>query len=83
MDGKPELLLRCNYIMRGVYLTPGRHRVEFRFQPQQTAFYISLTGLAVGVILCGYLVMNNSPKPSEAPAPPDGRQSKIANRKSR
>ena len=84
VDGKPELLLRCNYIMRCVYLTPGRHRLEFRFQPQQTAFYISLTGLALTVILCGYLVvMNNSPKPLEAPAPPDGRQSKIANRKSR
>ena len=69
MDGKPESLLRCNYIMRGVYLTPGRHRVEFRFQPQQTAFYISLTGLALGVILCGYMVvMNNSPKPSGTPA---------------
>ena len=69
MDGKPAPVLRCNYIMRGVYLTPGRHRVEFRFQPQQTALYISLTGLALGGILCGYLVViNSSPKPSEARA---------------
>jgi len=61
VDGRPETVLRCNYIMRGVYLPGGSHRVEFRFQPPLTAFYISLTGLAVGVILCGYVVvMKNS-----------------------
>jgi hypothetical protein len=31
VDGKPASLLRCNYIMRGVYLAPGSHKVEFRF----------------------------------------------------
>ena len=31
VDGKPASLLRCNYIMRGVYLERGSHRVEFRF----------------------------------------------------
>ncbi len=30
VDGKPAPLLRCNYLMRGVYLTPGEHKVEFR-----------------------------------------------------
>src|SRR5262249_34985705 len=29
VDAKPEPLLRCNYLMRGVYLTPGTHKVEF------------------------------------------------------
>ena len=57
IDGRPEPLLRCNYIMRGVYLMPGKHRVEFRFRPPLTAFYISLTGLAAGVLLCGYVVV--------------------------
>jgi hypothetical protein len=83
VDGKPAPVLRCNYIMRGVYLTPGKHEVEFRFQPSLTAFYVSLTGLAAGVILCGYLVvMNNSPKPSETPATAAGHSAKIGNRKS-
>lgn len=31
VDGKPARLLRCNYIMRGVYLEPGSHKVEFGF----------------------------------------------------
>lgn len=33
VDGKEEPLLRANYIMRGVYLTPGKHDVEFRHEP--------------------------------------------------
>jgi serine/threonine protein kinase len=32
IDGKPARLLRCNYIMRGVQLPPGAHRVIFSFQ---------------------------------------------------
>jgi serine/threonine protein kinase len=31
VDGRPATLLKCNYIMRGVYLEPGSHKVEFRF----------------------------------------------------
>ena len=33
VDGKPAKLLRCNYLMRGVYLPPGSHTVAFRFSP--------------------------------------------------
>jgi hypothetical protein len=29
VDRKPETLLRCNYLTRGVYLQPGAHVVEF------------------------------------------------------
>ncbi len=84
VDGTREPLLRCNYIMRGVYLVPGKHVVEFRFQPLLTAFYISLTALAAGVMLCGYLVVTkNSARPSEAPSRSDSLPSNIANRKSR
>src|SRR5262249_31148759 len=31
VDGNPATLLKCNYIMRGVYLEPGAHVVEFKF----------------------------------------------------
>jgi hypothetical protein len=33
VDGKPAEIQRTNYILRGVYLTPGTHKVEFRFDP--------------------------------------------------
>ena len=40
VDGKPANLLRCNYIMRGVYLPAGPHTIEFRFSlPEQVTLY--------------------------------------------
>jgi hypothetical protein len=89
VDGKAEPLLRCNYIMRGVYVPAGKHRVEFRFQPPLTAFYVSLVGLATGLILCGYVVVTRNSgqqisSPSDAREPgSENRQSRIVNRKSK
>jgi hypothetical protein len=57
VDGKPAELLRCNYIMRGVYLTAGAHAVEFRFKLQDGPLYISLAAIAVGILLCGCLLL--------------------------
>jgi len=56
VDGKSEQLLRCNYIMRGVYLSAGTHTVEFHFQPPMRPFYVSLAAIGVGVLLCGLLI---------------------------
>ena len=56
VNGEPAELLRANYLMRGVYLEPGAHDIEFRFQPVSRSLYLSgattilafgLTGLAV------------------------------------
>lgn len=33
VDGKPAEIVPVNHILRGVYLTPGKHMVEFRFDP--------------------------------------------------
>ena len=54
VDGQPAKLLRCNFLMRGVFLDkPGSHRIEFKFRPSATGLYVSLIGLALGVILIG------------------------------
>ncbi|HEV2393017.1 MAG TPA: hypothetical protein VG146_11720 [Verrucomicrobiae bacterium] len=63
VDGQPQKLLRCNYLMRGVYLAPGAHRVEFKFQPPMNTFYVSLAAVIVGLLLCGILPF--IPGPSE------------------
>ena len=47
VDGKPEPLLRCNYIMRGVYLTPGAHTVEFKFSLPSGPLYVSLSAIGL------------------------------------
>jgi uncharacterized membrane protein YfhO len=33
VDGKDADLHRVDYLLRGTSLPPGRHRVEFRYQP--------------------------------------------------
>ena len=58
VDGKPEPLLRCNFIMRGVYLTPGVHTVEFKFSLPLGLLYVSLSAIGVGILLCGFLIVS-------------------------
>jgi hypothetical protein len=57
VDGAKSAVLRCNYIMRGVYLKPGNHTVEFRFQPSVTSLYISLCATVIGILLAEYLIV--------------------------
>jgi hypothetical protein len=61
--------------MRGVYLTSGAHTVEFQFKLPNGPLYVSLTGIAVGLFLCGCLWLAGShagtdPKPWNAGAKP-------------
>jgi hypothetical protein len=55
VDGQPADLLRCNFIMRGVYLAPGRHTVEFSFSLPHKPLYVTLSAFGVGLVLCGVL----------------------------
>ena len=56
VDGKPAPLLRANFIMRGVYLTAGEHNVEFQFSLPVKPLYVTLSAMAVGILLSGVLV---------------------------
>ena len=56
VDGKPAELLRCNYIMRGVYLPPGAHTVEFQFTLPHRPLYVTLAAIATGILLLGLLI---------------------------
>ena len=68
VDGKPEKVLRCNYLMRGVYLQPGSHTVEFRFAPPIGTLYVSLAAVGVAVLLLGYLGIGRT-RQTEKPQP--------------
>jgi uncharacterized membrane protein YfhO len=57
VDGKPAELLRCNFIMRGVYLTPGAHLVEFKFTLPNDPLYVSLAAIIFGILLSGCLLV--------------------------
>ena len=58
VDGKPAELLRCNFIMRGVYLTPGAHTVEFQFSLPHKPLYITLAAIGVGILLGSFLMFS-------------------------
>jgi hypothetical protein len=55
VDGQPAQMLRCNFIMRGVQIPPGEHKVVFTFQPSIKGLKISLVAIGLGVVLCGLL----------------------------
>ena len=63
VDGKPALLLRCNFIMRGVYLTPGSHAVEFRFSQPNAPLYITVTAMVGGILLGVFLIFSTRKPP--------------------
>jgi hypothetical protein len=58
VDGKPAELLRCNYIMRGVYLpTADSHTVDFSFSLPHRPLYVTLAGLIIGLGLSCFLIL--------------------------
>ncbi|HUD46676.1 MAG TPA: hypothetical protein VMR33_07590 [Candidatus Baltobacteraceae bacterium] len=59
VDEKPAPMLRCNYIMQGVFVPPGHHTIDFRFEPPLKFLYISVAALVVGVLLGSYVVFNH------------------------
>jgi hypothetical protein len=66
VDGKSAPLLRANFIMRGVYLTAGEHNVEFQFSLPVKPLYVTLSAMAVAILLSGILVfLTRKPKTPE------------------
>jgi len=57
VDGVPAPVLRCNSVMRGVFLNPGKHRIEFSFQPPVNSLYVSMAALGVSIVLLGLLIV--------------------------
>ncbi|MGH7953677.1 MAG: hypothetical protein ACREFE_17410, partial [Limisphaerales bacterium] len=66
VDGKPAELWRCNFIMRGVYLTSGEHTVEFQFKLPLKPLYITLAAIAIGFVLLGWLLISGQTKPKHS-----------------
>ena len=58
VDGQPAELLRCNYLMRGVYLPAGAHTVEFQFSLLNKPLYVTLSAIGIGILLCGFLFVS-------------------------
>jgi hypothetical protein len=56
VDGQLAELLRCNYLMRGVQVPPGKHTIVFRFYQPDRTLYVTFAGIGTAVVLAGLLV---------------------------
>jgi hypothetical protein len=64
VDGQRKPLLRCNFIMQGVYLPAGPHTVEFQFQPPVHFLYVSLTAIILGLLILAVLLITSRRLPA-------------------
>jgi hypothetical protein len=75
VDHQQADILRCNYIMRGLFLSPGSHTIEFRYKPPLKTLFVTLCAIVAGIGVGGYLIVNRSPtgarveKPVSPPPP--------------
>jgi hypothetical protein len=71
VDQKPGSVLRCNYIMRGVFVPAGHHIVEFRYQPPLKLLFVSLAAFGLGILLAGVVIVTHfTRQPETSPAAP-------------
>jgi hypothetical protein len=59
VDGQEVKLLRCNYIMRGIQVPAGTHKIEMRYSQPARMLWVSFATLAVGIALCGFLAFDS------------------------
>jgi len=63
IDEKQSTVFRANYLMRGVYLEPGKHTVEFRFIKSPLSLIISLSAIGIGILIGIYLLISHKSHP--------------------
>jgi hypothetical protein len=51
VDDVPSAIVRTNAIVRGVALTSGEHRIEFRYRPASLRWGIAISGISLIVVL--------------------------------
>ncbi len=74
IDNAPVKYVRCNYVLRGIIVPPGKHVIDFKFEPAVyiTGERIALAGsliLIAGFIIVIFLELKKLPPPIPTPAP--------------
>jgi uncharacterized membrane protein YfhO len=66
VDGKQVELLRANLLMRAVAVPSGTHSVEFRYRPDMTPLWITLSAFGVALLLGIGLTLQGGTRRSES-----------------
>ncbi|HEY1662837.1 MAG TPA: hypothetical protein VGI03_10500 [Verrucomicrobiae bacterium] len=66
IDGQPAPLFKANFIMQGVLVPAGQHTVEYQFTIPDRPFYVTVSAICVGLVLCGVMICQNRPRKSPA-----------------
>ncbi|HVM62087.1 MAG TPA: YfhO family protein [Verrucomicrobiae bacterium] len=56
VDGVPAPIYRADYVLRAVFVTPGEHEVEFRYEPLSFRLGAAMSGVTVIVVAVAWLV---------------------------
>jgi hypothetical protein len=67
VDGRPASVQRVDYLLRGVELPPGRHRIELRYRPAsfRVGWIVSLVALLV-LLALAVLAARHRRRPRDA-----------------
>ncbi len=50
-NGQELLVFPCNSLFRGVFLPPGRHRVELSYRPRSLRWGLGMAGIGLGLLV--------------------------------
>ncbi|HWN93489.1 MAG TPA: hypothetical protein VNT99_00530 [Methylomirabilota bacterium] len=62
IDGKETPVLRANYLMRGVHVPAGTHKVVFKYEMKPTGFFIVLGCEIIGLLLVAVVIWSAKQK---------------------
>ena len=57
VDSKPATALRVNYVLRAVEVEPGKHQIEWRYEPADRSLFVNVELGTSILILLGFLGM--------------------------
>jgi len=56
IDGKESPIVKTNYILRGLAVPAGQHKIEFRFEPKSYTMGHSITGISQILLLLFFAI---------------------------
>ncbi len=60
VDGKPEPVFRCDYILQGLRVEPGLHEVELRYAPALWSLGVQGAGVAICLLSALFLAIKRA-----------------------